>query len=155
MQRLAVATTPMGVGFAALALRAVAGAVVAYHGYQKVDRGVGNFAASVTDLQVFGLNLPFLAGYLVVVVELVGGLCLLAGLATRVWSILVAIQFMAIPFVVKSDVGLVAPRGQGTGFELDLLVAACAVALLLIGPGPISLDRVLRLERPWPGAAAP
>jgi len=109
----------------------------------------------VAELQVFGLNLPSLAGYLIAVVELVGGLCLLAGLATRLWSILMAIEFLTIPFVVKSDVGLVAPRGQGTGFELDLLLAACAVALLLIGPGPISRDRVLRLERPWPGAAAP
>ena len=149
MPRLALPAVPGGPSFAALAIRVVAGPVLAYHGYQKVDRGVGGFADNVSALEIFGMNLPRFVGYVVVVLELVGGICLLLGLLTRLWSVLLAVQFLSIPFVVKSEVGLVAPQGaMGTGFELDLLLAASVVALLLMGPGTVALDRLLGLEPP-------
>jgi putative oxidoreductase len=148
MTRLVFPTVPGGTSLAALAIRAVVGSVLAYHGYQKVDRGVGGFADNVAGLDMFGVGLPRFVGYVVVVLELVGGICLLVGLLTRLWSLLLAVEFLSIPFVVKSDVGLIAPPGSmGTGFELDLLMASSVVALLLAGPGTVALDHVLRLER--------
>ena len=43
--------------------------------------------------------------------------------------------------------GLIGPPGQGGGYELDLVIAACALGLLFIGPGRFSLDHVLPVER--------
>src|SRR3990170_7558101 len=98
---------------AALAIRVVVGPVMAYHGYQKLTRpgGAGAFADTVPELKVFGMALPRLTGYIVVAIELVGGLCLLAGLLTRIWGVLLATEMLIIPFVVKSEVGLIAPQG--------------------------------------------
>lgn len=133
-----------GPDLAALVIRAAVGPIVAYHGYRKLDGGVGNFVETVKGLDV---PLPTLVAYAVVVIEVVGGLSILAGLLTRLWSLLLAFEMVAIVFKVKPDVGLIAPRGVGTGFELDLVIAACAVALLIAGPGRASLDHVLGLER--------
>ncbi len=159
MARLAFAEIPDADRLAALALRAAVGPVMAYHGYLKLDRGAGKFADNMSQLEVFGMALPRVTGYVVVAIELLGGLCLLAGFLTRVWSALLATQMLAIPFVVKSQVGLIAPPGSGgTGFEIDLLIAACAIALLLMGPGALALDGPLGVEggaRPGASRGAP
>jgi putative oxidoreductase len=147
MARLAFPEIPDADRLAALAIRVVVGPVMAYHGYQKLNRGVGGFADSVAQLEVLGMALPRVMGYVVVAIELIGGLCILAGLLTRIWSALLAMQMLLIPFVVKSQVGLVAPSGSpGTGFELDLVIAACAIALVLMGPGALALDGLLGVE---------
>lgn len=144
MRRLPLPTGAEGAGAAALVIRLVVGPVMAYHGYRKVDGGVSSFVETVRMLDV---PFPKLTAYAVVVIELVGGLCILVGLLTRLWTLLLAAQMVAITFVVKSDAGLIGAPGQGPGFELDLVIAACAVALVLIGPGILALDRLLRLER--------
>jgi putative oxidoreductase len=157
MGRLQLPATAEGAGMAALVIRIVVGPILAYHGYQKLDRGLSGFAEG---LKTMGIPLPELTARVVLMMELVGGICLIIGLLTRLWSVLLTAQFLAIPFVVKSDVGLVAPEGQGPGFELDLLIAACALSLVLMGPGALAVDRLLHLERtasrrPDVGARAP
>lgn len=155
MARLAFREIPDADRLAALVLRLVVGPVMAYHGYLKVDRGVGGFADNVAEIQILGMNMPRMAGYLVVAIELVGGLCLLAGFLTRAWGALLAVQMLLIPFLVKSDTGLIAAQGAGgTGFEIDLLIAACAIALVLMGPGALALDSLLGVERPAAPAEA-
>lgn len=156
MARLAVPEIPHADRLAALALRVVVGPVMAYHGYLKLDRGAGGFADNVAQLEILGMALPRVTGYVVVGIELLGGLCLLAGFLTRVWSALLAAQMLLISFVVKSELGLIAPPGSGgTGFELDLLIAASALALLLMGPGALALDGLLGIEPDARAGAAP
>ncbi|MGH9041830.1 MAG: DoxX family protein [Acidimicrobiia bacterium] len=148
MASLAFREIPDANRFAGLVLRLVVGPVMAYHGYQKLNRGVGGFADNVAQIELLGMNLPRMTGYLVVAIELVGGLCLLAGFLTRIWATLLASQMLLIPFLVKSDIGLVAPSGaDGTGFEIDLLIAASAISLVLMGPGALALDSLFGVER--------
>lgn len=142
---------PHATDLAGLAIRGVFGPTLAYHGWQKLDRGAGEFADFVGSLEVFGMGLPEAAGYLVLWGELAGGVLITVGLLTRLVALVWTVQFLMIPFVVKSQVGLI---GTGrTGFEIDLFIAVAGLVLLLLGPGRPSLDHLLGLES-GPGQAA-
>lgn len=148
MARFAFPSVPGAESVAPLLIRLVVGPVMAYHGWQKLDGGVGGFADRVATIEILGLGLPRVTGYAVVTIELVGGLCILVGFLTRIWSGFLALQMLLIPFVVKSDAGLVAaPGAGGTGFEIDLLIAACALTLVLLGPGLLAVDGLVGVER--------
>ena len=96
-----------------------------------------------------------LLGRATIVIELVGGICLALGLLTRVWGGLVTLQMLLIVAKVKWHVGLLGPPGKGGGFELDLLYAVTAAALLIAGPGLFALDHAIGLEIDRTPRAAP
>jgi len=129
-------------GAALLAIRLVMGPMLAYHGYKKIDGGVEKFVATVDRL---GFPLPELLARATIAIELVGGICLAAGLLTRLWGALATVQFLLIVTKVKWAVGVFGQPGRG-GFELDLLYAVTASALLLAGPGLVAVDHWLGLE---------
>jgi putative oxidoreductase len=139
---LPFATGPLHSGAALLAIRVVMGSMLAYHGWKKLDGGVEKFVATVDRL---GFPLPELLARATIVIELVGGICLMLGLLTRLWSALVTLQFLLIVAQVKWDVGVFGQPGRN-GFELDLLYAVTAAALLLAGPGLLAIDQWLGLE---------
>ena len=145
----------MGAGFAMegtdtglLAIRLVTGPMLAWHGYQKIERGVDSFVGTVDRL---GFPFPELLARGVIGIELIGGLCLALGLLTRLWGALLTVQMLLIVFKVKWDLGVLGPPGRG-GFELDLLYAVTGAALLIAGPGLAALDHLLGLETNPSGA---
>jgi putative oxidoreductase len=135
---------------APLVLRVVTGVVMAAHGYSKIASGPSNFGETLSGL---GVPAPGLMAWVVTLVELVGGILLILGLLTRIAGLLIAINLAVATLLVKTNVGLIAGEGQGAGAELDLALLAGALALALMGPGPLSIDRALGLERP--AAAGP
>jgi putative oxidoreductase len=141
--RLPFAGGALPSGAALLLLRLVVGPMLAYHGYRKLDGGVGRFVATV---HRYGFPLPEVLARATIIIELVGGICLTIGLLTRVWSGLVTLQMLLIVAKVKWHVGLLGPPGKGGGFELDLLYAVTAAALLLAGPGLFAVDHAIGLE---------
>jgi putative oxidoreductase len=143
MRRLHFPAVPYARDLAPLALRLAVGTVMVAHGYPKFQRGATSFGAS---LEARAFPFPELLAYAVIVIEVIGGLLLLVGLLTRVWSALIALQMLLTTLFVKRDVGLIAPEGGGTGFELDILILAGAVAVTLLGPGTVSADRALRID---------
>jgi putative oxidoreductase len=144
-RRLAPAATTPAVDLAVLLMRVIVGPIMAYHGWKKLDVGVGTFAKFVaTNVDV---PAPELVARVVVLIEFAGGIFLVLGLLTRLWALLLAGEMISIVFLVKWDVGLIGPPGRGGGYELDLAIAACALGLLFIGPGRFSIDRLLPLER--------
>ena len=120
------------------ALRVVVGAVFTAHGAQKlfvwgVDGVAGGFAS-------MGIPLASIAGPLVGVVELVGGLALVVGLFTRVASAgLAAVMFGAL-LMVHLPAGFFLPNGS----EFVLVLLAASASLAIMGPGGFSLDGLLR-----------
>ena len=93
-----------------------------------------------------GFPLPELLARATIVIELVGGICIALGLLSRLWAALITMQFLWIVAQVKWDVGVLGPPGRGGGFELELLYAVTAAAVLVAGPGLLALDHLIGLE---------
>ncbi len=96
---------------------------------------------------------PVAFGYLVTFAELIGGALLVVGLLTRLARLPLIVILAVATVAVKLEVGLIAGMGAPLpGAELDLTLLAGLVAVLLLGPGRPSLDRVLGIERAVPTA---
>lgn len=120
-------------------LRVTLGVIMAYHGYQKLTgmtpAGFGN-----NMLGGLGVPAPVFFGWVVTVIELVGGIALIIGAATRIAALLNGLVMIGAIALVKVDVGLIAPQGSGVGMELDLALLALAIGVLALGPGKLSVD---------------
>jgi putative oxidoreductase len=127
---------------AILVLRLAVGVVLAYHGWLKLP-DVSGFAGFVDSL---GIRAPELTAYLVTYLELLGGIALILGLATRYVAALFAIEMVFTTALVKVDVGLIASDG-GVGAELDILILAIALSLVLAGAGRWSVDALISGRR--------
>ncbi|MGO2053857.1 DoxX family protein [Glutamicibacter sp. 287] len=72
--------------------------------------------------------------------EIVGGAALILGLLTRVFAGLLGAQMVVALFMVHVPGGVFVENG---GIELVLALAAGALALLLVGPGRVSVDALI------------
>lgn len=126
---------------ATLVLRLAVGVVMAYHGWLKLPE-VSGFAGFVDSL---GIPAPDLMAYVVTYLEFLGGIALIVGLATRYVAALFAVEMVFTITLVKLDVGLIAT--EGVGAELDLLILAIALSLVLVGAGRWSVDALLAGRR--------
>jgi len=131
--------------FAPLVVRVIVGVIMAAHGWQKITQiGVGNFGGFLAQL---GVPLPTLMAFVVTFVELVGGILLILGLFSRLAALILTIDLVVAILLVKVNIGFIAPAGRGAGAELDLALIAGFLTIFLAGPGRISLDHALGIER--------
>ena len=132
-------------------LRLVVGFGFAAHGYAKLSRGPSGFASIVAAL---GLPFPLFTAWATSLIELVGGILLMAGAYVLPVSIplagilLVAMFGVHLPYGFSS-IRLKSLTGAGAefgpiGYELDLLYLAALAAVALCRPAPVSVDRWLR-----------
>lgn len=136
---------------APLVLRIGVGVVFVAFGYRKLSSGPSGFAGY---LERLGVAAPEVVSWLVIAAELGGGLLLLAGLLTRLATLPLIATLAGAIFLVKADAGIVgSSRAPGSGLDIALLSGL--VALLLLGPGRLSLDRVLRIDGDEQGVATP
>ncbi|HEY2202943.1 MAG TPA: DoxX family protein [Pseudonocardia sp.] len=134
---------PGSTGDVALLLgRVVLGVVLIAHGWQKiVTNGLGATSAAFGKM---GVPLaPVSAGY-AGIVELVGGVLLVAGAATVVVSALVVLDMLGAFAIVHVSHGVFAQSG---GWELVGVIAAAALLLIGAGAGRYSVDHVLTARR--------
>lgn len=119
-------------------LRVVVGLTFFMHGQQKLFQiGVGGVGGMFASL---GVPAPELAAVAVSLVETVGGLALIAGVATRVAGVLLAADVLVAMLLVHLPHGFYASDG---GVELVLVLGAAALALALTGPGVLAVANVL------------
>jgi putative oxidoreductase len=130
--------------YALALLRILVGITFLLHGLPKFQNLAG-FSGFVGSL---GIPLPGVVGPLIALLEVGGGLLLIAGVATRWVSLLFVIEMIITTLLVKSQLGFIAPPGApNAGAELDLLLMAGALVLLCYGPGQLSVERnVLKRE---------
>jgi putative oxidoreductase len=132
-------------GFAPLIVRVIVGTIMTAHGWQKLtEMGPSNFGEQM--LGGMGVPLPVFMGYVVTFVELFGGILLILGLLSRLAALLLTSDLVVATLLVKVNVGFLS-GSSGTGAELDLALIAGLLVVLLAGPGKLSLDHVLGLER--------
>lgn len=119
--------------------RIVLGVVFIAHGYQKLFvTGVDQIAGFFGSL---GIPIPEFFAWLVSLTEFVGGIAVLIGLLTRYAATGLAITLIVAILTVKAKIGLIG--SPGAGYELDLALLALSLALLLAGPGKLSLETLL------------
>lgn len=109
------------------------GLILMGHGLPKLK----NLKATGESFQGMGFKPGLFWGTLVALLEVFGGLALILGFFTQVFAALVAIEFIVILATIKRKSGFVG------GYELDLLILAVAVLLVLVGSGSVSIDNVL------------
>jgi putative oxidoreductase len=122
---------PVNLDLALLILRVALAAVMLAHGLQKVTgfAGIAGFFASA------GIPAPTLAAGYATVVEVVGGVLILLGVAVDIAGPLFALDMLGAIVFVHFKNGFM---GQG-GYEFPLTFLAVAVGLALAGPGAYSV----------------
>ena len=127
--------------WAMVPIRLALGVIFVHAGYGKFRRGVGGFASWLGELCI---PLPRLAGPFVAALELVGGLMLIVGLFTSLVAIPLAVSMLVAAYVNKVKLHLpFAGNENAQGYELDILMFAALLALVIGGAGPLSVDAFL------------
>jgi putative oxidoreductase len=116
-------------------LRLVVGFVFFMHGYQKLLKmGIHGVAGFFGHL---GIPFPIVAAVLVTLLEFVGGILLITGLATRIPAALLAVDMLVAIFTVHMKNGFF-----GMGVEFPLTLVAGLICLALAGGGALSVKRL-------------
>ena len=114
--------------FGPLPIRILAGITFIVHGLPKFE--------NVSETQGFfgSMGLPPELAVPIGLLEVIGGIFLLIGVITRITAGLFVIEMIGAILVAKLSKGFVG------GYELDLLLMAICISLLLTGPGRISVE---------------
>lgn len=136
--------------WAVVPLRVIVGYGFVAHGVAKWMAGPEKFGKL---LHVIGTPAPGAAAWAVMLLEIIGGLSIIAGVFVEIVSIplivsmVVAMLTIHIHYGYSSihTIGLTAtgPVFGPPGYEINLLYIAALAAVALVGSGPLSLDRWL------------
>jgi putative oxidoreductase len=137
--------------WALVPLRLVVGYGFLAHGLAKWSRGPAGFGRL---LHQIGVPFPEATAWMVTLLEVFGGLAILAGVLVAVASVPLAISMVVAMLKVHlrfgfSSVNTIGLTPDGPvfgppGYEIDLLYIAALVLLARLGPGPLSLGGWLR-----------
>lgn len=133
-----------GTDWTGVILRLTLGLIIFPHGAQKMLGWFGGYGFSGTMGYFTGtVNLPWIIGFLVIVIEFFGSLSLLAGLGSRLWAVAMIVLMLGIIFSAHIANGFfmnwTGAQG-GEGYEYHLLVIGLSLAVVLNGGGRFSLD---------------
>ena len=115
-----------------MGLRSAIGVIFILHGIPKFSPG---FAENLLNM-----GLPAELQIPIALAELVSGILLIIGVLSRLSASLISIIMLGAIFMVK---GASSITGKG-GVELDLILLAVALVIMIVGPGRISLAQVIK-----------
>jgi putative oxidoreductase len=136
--------------WAPLPLRLIVGFGFMQHGFAKLSRGPEVFAAILHEL---GVPAPHLMAWLTILTEIGGGFAVLVGALLVLVAVPMAAVLLVAMFTVHlpygfSSIKLISVTAAGAqfgppGYECNLLYLACLAALVLSGPGPLAIDKII------------
>ncbi|MDX5437923.1 MAG: DoxX family protein [Pontibacter sp.] len=131
-------------------VRVFLGLVILPHGAQKLFGWFGG-SGPAGFLQGFEQmsGLPGWLGWLVIIIEFIGSVCLILGFWTRLWAFAVLCLFTGIIVVVHLPNGFFmnwSGNQAGEGFEYHLLVIGMAWGLTVGGAGRLSIDETMAVQ---------
>ena len=143
--------------WAPLPLRLIIGYGFLAHGWAKLSRGPAGFAKL---LEQIGAPLPEATAWVSTLIEVLGGLAILAGAFVAAVSIPLIVMMLVAMFTVHlrygfsavNTIGLTAdgPQFGPPGYEVNLLYIAALLTLILGGAGTLSIDRLLARRKDVP-----
>lgn len=120
-----------------LILRVILGLGFTIHGFDKFNGGIENISNWFDSI-----GIPGILAYGVSLLEVMGGIALIAGLATKLVSCLFAIV-MIVAIIKVKIVGGFLGNGELSGFELELVYFTISIALFINGSRLFSIDETL------------
>jgi len=115
-----------------IGLRSAIGIIFILHGISKFNPGFADNLPS--------MGLPAEMAIPIALAELVPGILIVLGVFSRLSASLISIIMLGAIFRVK---GAQSITGQG-GVELDLILLASVLIIMIIGPGRISLAQIIK-----------
>jgi putative oxidoreductase len=136
--------------WAVLPLRLIVGYGFIAHGLAKWSAGPEKFGKL---LEVIGTPAPAAMAWVMMLLEIFGGLAIVVGLFVEIVSVPLIISMLVAMFTIHihygyssvHTIGLTAtgPVFGPPGYEINVLYVGALLALALVGSGPLSADRWL------------
>ena len=115
-----------------IGLRSALGVIFIAHGISKFNPGFSNF--------LINIGIPVEMQIPIALAELVPGIFLIFGVLSRLSAALISIIMLGSIFYVKGAQSLI---GDG-GIEIDLIILASMLVIMIAGPGRISIAQVTK-----------
>jgi putative oxidoreductase len=122
-------------------MRVVLGIIFLSHGVAKFQMGLSN-----VDAWFGSIGVPGFLAYVVAMLELIGGIMLIAGLFTRYVSALFVIMLIGAIVTAKLPAGLLG-NTQMPGYELELGFILVSLYLVVADRSALSVDRLIMNKR--------
>jgi putative oxidoreductase len=115
-----------------MGLRSAIGVIFILHGMSKFNPGFAN--------NLPNMGLPVEMQIPLALAELVPGILIIVGVLSRLSASLISVVMLGAIFMVK---GAKSITGQG-GVEIDLILLASVLVILIVGPGRISIAQAIK-----------
>ena len=116
-----------------MGMRTAVGVIFIVHGFGKFGNpGFGEWISS--------LGIPAEMQIPIALAEFIPGILLIIGVLTRISASLISIVMLGAIFLVKGASSLTGDYG----YELDLILLAACLVVIVAGPGRVSLSYVLK-----------
>jgi len=113
-------------------MRMVIGTIFIAHGITKFNPGFSGFLGNI--------GMPPEAQIPIALLETIGGIVLIFGVLSRISASMLAMNMIGAIFVVKGAASLTGERG----YEIDLILLAACLVVIVAGPGKISVSHIIR-----------
>jgi len=113
-------------------LRSAIGVIFIIHGISKFNPGFTNFLTNI--------GIPVEMQIPIALAELVPGIFLVFGVLSRLSTVLISIIMLGAIFYVKGAQSLTGDKGV----EIDLILLASSMVIMIAGPGRISIAQVFK-----------